>query len=177
MTAEAIANFFGARRIGRGRWMAKCPAHRDRSPSLSIAEGYEGRVLLKCWAGCTLPDLLEAVGLRIRDLFPGPPQSPEQVRIAGQERIRRDAERLGARTEHRRLTDLYRKLTKVRDEVAENLARMAEGPESEAMSKLFHQVQEKLRRIEAVFEAEELQAFHERATKPARKAAQLPEAA
>ncbi len=36
------------------RWSARCPAHPDKTPSLSIGTGDDGRVLLTCWAGCTV---------------------------------------------------------------------------------------------------------------------------
>jgi hypothetical protein len=50
-------------------WMARCPAHEDSSPSLSIGEGDDGRILLKCWAGCTTDKVCAALGLTIMDLF------------------------------------------------------------------------------------------------------------
>jgi hypothetical protein len=49
-------------------WQARCPAHEDRSPSLSIHEK-DGRILLHCHAGCTLEAILDALGLQKRDLF------------------------------------------------------------------------------------------------------------
>ena len=52
-------------------WMAKCPAHDDRTPSLSIRLLDDGRVWVNCFAGCDTPDVVEAVGLTMRDLFPG----------------------------------------------------------------------------------------------------------
>ena len=48
---------------------ARCPAHNDRNPSLSIARGADGRLLLHCWAGCKTADILAALGLRWSDLF------------------------------------------------------------------------------------------------------------
>jgi len=48
---------------------ACCPAHDDRHASLSIAQGNDGRVLLKCHAGCPVETLLDAMGLEVRDLF------------------------------------------------------------------------------------------------------------
>jgi putative DNA primase/helicase len=57
-----------ARKSGTG-WSACCPAHEDRQPSLSIAEGEDGRVLLKCHAGCSLEAICEAMGLKPTDLF------------------------------------------------------------------------------------------------------------
>ena len=53
---------------GKG-WMVCCPAHEDRSPSLSINEGDDGRVLLKCFAGCATEAIVEALGISQRDLF------------------------------------------------------------------------------------------------------------
>jgi Protein of unknown function (DUF3631)/Toprim-like len=59
----------GVRRSGKG-WTARCPAHEDRQPSLSIAEGEDGRLLLHCFAGCPVERVVAAVGLELRDLFP-----------------------------------------------------------------------------------------------------------
>ncbi len=56
------------RRTSRG-WSARCPAHEDRSPSLSIAEGRDGRALLRCFAGCEPDQIVRAIGLEMPDLF------------------------------------------------------------------------------------------------------------
>ena len=53
---------------GKG-WMTRCPAHKDRSPSLSVNEGDDGRVLLKCFAGCSHDAIVAAMGLQVSDLF------------------------------------------------------------------------------------------------------------
>jgi hypothetical protein len=53
---------------GSGKWLSRCPAHRDNSPSLAIAEG-ERALLLKCWAGCTVGEITDALRVRISDLF------------------------------------------------------------------------------------------------------------
>lgn len=50
-------------------WSARCPAHEDRSPSLSIADD-NGKVLIHCHAGCSPADIVAAVGMNISDLFP-----------------------------------------------------------------------------------------------------------
>lgn len=50
MTAEAIARALGRRKAGAA-WMARCPAHDDRAPSLSIADARDGKVLVRCHAG------------------------------------------------------------------------------------------------------------------------------
>ena len=53
---------------GKG-FKACCPAHGDRNPSLSISEADDGRVLLKCFKGCTAEDVVAAMGLKMADLF------------------------------------------------------------------------------------------------------------
>lgn len=52
------------------KWMACCPAHDDKSPSLSIRAMDDGRVLIHCHAGCSPSDVMIAVGLSLSDLFP-----------------------------------------------------------------------------------------------------------
>lgn len=59
----------GVRKSGKG-WTARCPAHEDRTASLSVVEGNDGRVLLHCFAGCAAVDVIAAVGLQVADLFP-----------------------------------------------------------------------------------------------------------
>jgi hypothetical protein len=58
----------GVRSAGAGRWMARCPAHNDGRPSLSIREA-DGRVLVHCFAGCDTRAVLGALNLRLSDLF------------------------------------------------------------------------------------------------------------
>lgn len=54
---------------GSGRWSARCPAHQDRGPSLSIRDE-DGTVLLHCFAGCPVADVVAAVGFELSALFP-----------------------------------------------------------------------------------------------------------
>ncbi|MHC1762682.1 MAG: DUF3987 domain-containing protein [Verrucomicrobiia bacterium] len=54
-------------------WQARCPAHDDRSPSLSISEGRDGCILLRCHADCTTEAVVGALGLKMADLFPTAP--------------------------------------------------------------------------------------------------------
>lgn len=60
------------KQTGPGRWIACCPAHEDRSPSLSIRELDDGRILLHDFAGCSTSDVLGALGLALSDLFEKP---------------------------------------------------------------------------------------------------------
>jgi hypothetical protein len=68
MTVQAIlARLQGAKRKGSG-WNALCPAHEDRNPSLSIHE-CDGRILVHCFAGCSVESICEALQIRVSDLF------------------------------------------------------------------------------------------------------------
>ena len=53
-----------------GKWIACCPAHEDRSPSLAVRELDDGRLLLHCFGGCRVEEVVGAIGLGIEDLFP-----------------------------------------------------------------------------------------------------------
>lgn len=75
MTAEEfIGRLEGVQQSGGG-WVARCPAHGDDNPSLSIAKGEDGRVLVHCHAGCTAEEVVTAVGLKLSDLMPPKPDS------------------------------------------------------------------------------------------------------
>lgn len=71
MTADALlTRLEGVKRTGDGRWLARCPAHEDRRASLTVRELGDGRVLAHCFAGCSIDEVLGAVGLGISALFP-----------------------------------------------------------------------------------------------------------
>ncbi|MGE4078425.1 MAG: toprim domain-containing protein [Reyranella sp.] len=94
MIAEAIAKALGGRKAGGG-WTARCPAHDDRTPSLSIRDADENKVLVCCHAGCDQERVIAA--LRGRGLWSesGPRSSPWSVRRKPVERepVRDDAKR------------------------------------------------------------------------------------
>ena len=60
----------GVRKVSTDQWTARCPAHEDREPSLSVKELSDGRILIHCHAGCGAADVMEAAGLSLRDLYP-----------------------------------------------------------------------------------------------------------
>lgn len=60
---------------GPGRWIACCPAHDDRHPSLSVRETGDGTLLVKCWSGCGAADVVASVGLTLADLFTNKPEN------------------------------------------------------------------------------------------------------
>lgn len=73
MRADALlSQLSNVKPRGQGQYMAKCPAHADRTASLSIKCCDDGRVLLHCFAGCEPDDILGAVGLEFSHLFPEP---------------------------------------------------------------------------------------------------------
>ena len=65
---EILIHFHDVKKTGNG-WQALCPAHNDQNRSLSISQGDDGRILLKCHAGCETADIIKAVGLQMSDLF------------------------------------------------------------------------------------------------------------
>lgn len=81
MTAEALlSRLEGVHQTGRGRWRARCPAHGSKSATLAISEGDGGRVLLKCFGGCEVTDVLEVCGIGFDVLFPERDPSAHHVR-------------------------------------------------------------------------------------------------
>lgn len=66
---DFLARFDGTTKTSGG-WLVCCPAHGDSNPSLSVAEGDDGRILLKCHAGCETQAIVDAMGLKMADLMP-----------------------------------------------------------------------------------------------------------
>ena len=58
------------RETGPGRWLARCPAHPDKSPSLAIRETDDGTILLHCFTECDVQSIVAAIGVEFTDLFP-----------------------------------------------------------------------------------------------------------
>ncbi len=69
--SRLLGRLSGVRQTRTGCWIARCPAHEDRSPSLSIRD-IDDRVLVHCFAGCGVGDVLSAVGLTLADLYSRP---------------------------------------------------------------------------------------------------------
>ena len=61
------------RQTAPGRWTALCPAHADKTPSLAIREIDGDRILLHCFSGCSVHEIVAAAGMEISDLFPEKP--------------------------------------------------------------------------------------------------------
>jgi hypothetical protein len=82
---EFISRLDRAKRSGNG-WMARCPAHEDRQASLSIGEGDDGRVLIRCHAGCATEGIVAAMGMTMADLFANTRTTPRDSRATLQHR-------------------------------------------------------------------------------------------
>ena len=65
-----LARLDGVRSTGAGKWRARCPAHDGKSLNLSIGEADTGTVLIYCFAGCGVANVLAAIGLQFSDLYP-----------------------------------------------------------------------------------------------------------
>lgn len=68
MTAKQFADILRAKKHG-GYWTAKCPAHEDKNPSLSIRQGKNGKVLIRCFSGCPTEAILQVMNLTFGDLY------------------------------------------------------------------------------------------------------------
>jgi hypothetical protein len=69
--ARVLQRLERVKQTGPGRWVGSCPAHEDRSPSLSIRE-VDDRVLIHDFGDCQTDDVLAALGLSLSDLFDKP---------------------------------------------------------------------------------------------------------
>lgn len=80
----------GVKANGSNKWVAICPAHNDKSPSLSIRNTEDGKVLMHCFAGCPTTDITMAIGLDLQDLFPGdkrPQSGPSKSAIRHEQAV------------------------------------------------------------------------------------------
>lgn len=81
--SDLLSRLTKVKPTGRGTWIACCPAHADKSPSMTIRELDDGRVLMHCFAGCDAEAILAATGLTFESLFPASanPTPPSRFRF------------------------------------------------------------------------------------------------
>ena len=71
MTSTEILNRFeNATEEKPGQYLCRCPSHDDQKNSLAVCVATDGKILVNCLAGCKTEDVLTAVGLEMKDLFP-----------------------------------------------------------------------------------------------------------
>lgn len=85
MIDDLLSRLERVKRTGRDSWMALCPAHEDRNPSLSVRLADDGKTLIRCHAGCSVHEVVEAAGLELADLFPPRPADGRQA-VKGERR-------------------------------------------------------------------------------------------
>jgi len=67
---KVLSRLDNVRQRQNGQWSARCPAHDDKSPSLSVAEADDGTLLIKCFAGCTFSEIFSSLDLDPGEAFP-----------------------------------------------------------------------------------------------------------
>lgn len=71
MTLENFLSLLeGVKKCSGNTYTALCPAHADNKPSLSVSTGSDGRILVNCHAGCSPQEVVNALGLEMKDLYP-----------------------------------------------------------------------------------------------------------
>lgn len=75
MIATVLERLQKVRQTAPQAWVACCPAHDDKSPSMTLRETPDGMVLMHCFGGCEVQDILGAIGLTFDDLFPEKPKT------------------------------------------------------------------------------------------------------
>ncbi len=80
--AEFVAKLERAKPTGEGKWMARCPAHDDKTASLAVTQADNGKVLLHCHASCATESILAVLGLGMKDLSTTGTAGPSQREIA-----------------------------------------------------------------------------------------------
>jgi len=66
-----LSRLQGVKKIkGSDKWVALCPAHNDKTPSLSIRQLEDSRILINCWSGCGAIDVLESIDMTFQHLMP-----------------------------------------------------------------------------------------------------------
>lgn len=81
MSADSLLSKLDkVKRTGNGSWIACCPAHADKSPSMTVREMDDGRVLVHCFAGCDFDSIVTAAGVDMAELFPPEEKTYKPVR-------------------------------------------------------------------------------------------------
>lgn len=79
---QLLSKLSKVRKTGHGKYTSLCPAHEDSSPSLSISEESDGRLLIHCFAACDPSSIMESLGLNMSDLYPKPDGTHFRAKIS-----------------------------------------------------------------------------------------------
>ena len=73
MVEQLLSRLHGVKQTAPNKWLAKCPSHDDRSPSLAIKLADDDKILIHCFGGCSVSDVVGSIGLELSNLFPAKP--------------------------------------------------------------------------------------------------------
>ncbi|OPY58709.1 MAG: hypothetical protein A4E55_00764 [Pelotomaculum sp. PtaU1.Bin035] len=79
MYQDILQKLSGVKKCQDG-FIAQCPAHDDQRQSLSINQTNDGKILMKCHAGCAIQDIVSSLGLKMKDLFPPREEKPSKLK-------------------------------------------------------------------------------------------------
>lgn len=70
MIEDILSRLEKVRRTGPVNWIACCPAHGDRNPSMTLRDAEDGKILVNCKAGCSFEEIVNALGIGWEPWFP-----------------------------------------------------------------------------------------------------------
>lgn len=84
MIDNLLSRLQKVKRTANNSWLACCPAHDDKTPSLTVSDR-DGRILIHCFAGCSTEDVIGAIGMDWEDIMPEKPIAhhvkPERTKV------------------------------------------------------------------------------------------------
>lgn len=83
---ELLSRLKKVKRTGEGRYVACCPAHEDKSPSMTIYVTPK-TVLLHCFAGCEASEILGAIGMEFSELYADHREHTRDSRISARDAL------------------------------------------------------------------------------------------
>lgn len=147
MTASAFAALLRARKVGKDRWVAKCPSHADRTPSLSIWVGKKHPVMMRCMSQqCPNDAILAALGLQWADVMTDRITDPKALKKAIALQKEEERKRLSDRRSMRNSIDWARRCEL---KVKECGMLLAKSPESSTLARDFHRSLDQARNAQA----------------------------
>lgn len=80
MYLEAVLNRFdNVKKVGSEQYSCRCPSHNDKNNSLGIKQDGD-KILFNCFAGCNVKSILDAVGLKWKDIMPNDNEMDMQIK-------------------------------------------------------------------------------------------------
>jgi hypothetical protein len=86
-THDLLSRLTKLRKTGKDSFVACCPAHQDKSPSMTVRITPE-TILIHCFAGCSTEEILGAIGMEFGDLYPDHGRDVKPTRISSADALR-----------------------------------------------------------------------------------------